>query len=69
MTKQEIKLRNEQIIALARKQWHKDGQIEVDEGGLSSERVSEGDDNGAYVQAWVWVDFSSTSLDKRQGNQ
>jgi hypothetical protein len=26
--------------------------------------VSEGDDNGAYVQAWVWVDFAGTALDK-----
>lgn len=27
-------------------------------------KVSEGEDNGAYVQAWVWVDFTDTELDK-----
>jgi hypothetical protein len=26
--------------------------------------ISEGEDNGAWVQAWVWVSFGGTSLDK-----
>ena len=26
--------------------------------------ISEGEDNGAYVQAWVWVSFAGTELDK-----
>jgi hypothetical protein len=38
-------------IKAARAQYHKDGEIEIDDGAL----VSRGDDPGAYVQAWVWV--------------
>lgn len=38
--------------ALAREQWHRDGEIEIDEDAV----VSVSDDDGAYVQAWVWVD-------------
>lgn len=26
--------------------------------------ISEGDDNGAYVMGWRWVDFGGTDLDK-----
>ena len=48
------------IRALATHQWHKDGEIEIDDGAP----ISEGDDNGAYVQAWVWTDFSGTACDK-----
>jgi hypothetical protein len=29
-----------------------------------SARVAEGDDNGAYVQAWAWFSFSGTKFDK-----
>lgn len=28
------------------------------------EHIREGDDNGAWVKAWVWVDFEDTLLDK-----
>jgi hypothetical protein len=52
--------RTEEILRLAKDQHHKDGEIEIDDGST----VSEGDDNGAYVQAWVWVDFTGTTLDK-----
>ncbi len=48
------------IIGLAKKRYEDEGTLEID----SSAAVSEGDDNGAYVQAWVWVDFSSTEFDK-----
>jgi hypothetical protein len=41
-----------------------DGSLEVDLDAV----VSEGDDNGAYVQAWVWVDFADTDLDKENDN-
>ncbi len=37
--------------AAAKATYHKDGEIEIDEEAT----VSFGDDNGAYVQAWVWV--------------
>lgn len=31
--------------------WHDDGRIEIDDFA----EISRGSDNGAYVQAWVWV--------------
>lgn len=47
--------REEAIRDLATSQDH-----EVD----ADAKVSEGDNNGAYVQAWVWVSFVDTPLDK-----
>jgi hypothetical protein len=38
----------------------RDGETECDPDAV----VSEGDDNGAYVMTWSWVDFSGTPLDK-----
>lgn len=54
--------RDKQIVALAREQHERDGEIEFDDPVI----VSEGEDNGAYVQAWIWVDFSGTPLDKSE---
>jgi hypothetical protein len=39
-----------------------DGELEVDDEAI----VSEGDDNGAYVQTWTWVSFVGTDLDKEE---
>jgi hypothetical protein len=36
----------------AKELYHEEGEIEVDDGAS----VSIGEDAGAYVQAWVWVD-------------
>lgn len=44
------KLRNQ-----ARKEFHRDGEIEVDDTAVVS-RAEGNPDHGAYVQAWVWVD-------------
>lgn len=35
----------------AKDEWHRDGEIEIDDDAIVSES-----DEGAYVQAWVWVD-------------
>lgn len=51
--------REDQIIALAKEKHEKEGAIEFDEDAV----VSEGDDNGAYVTGWIWVDFAGTELD------
>lgn len=57
--------RNELIRELAKLQWEQDGEIEIDAGAV----VSEGDDNGAYVQVWVWVDFEGNAeLSKSDDN-
>jgi len=39
---------------------HVDGETEIQDDAI----LSEGEDNGAYLQAWVWVDFAGTDLDK-----
>lgn len=48
--------REQQIIDLA----DTSDEIEVDPDAV----VSEGDDNGAFVMAWLWVPFFRTALDK-----
>ena len=62
MTTPEDKTRKLTIVAMAKATHHTDGETEVDDNA----EVSEGDDNGAYVQAWIWVTFSGTPLDKEQ---
>ncbi len=37
--------------ARAKEMYQQDGKIEVD----GNARISRGDDEGAYVEAWVWV--------------
>lgn len=37
----------------AKEMYYQEGKIEVD----SNARISRGDDEGAYVEAWVWVPF------------
>ena len=49
-----------EIIELAREQREQEGAVEIDDNAL----LSEGNDNGCYVQAWVWVDFAGTIFDK-----
>jgi hypothetical protein len=53
------------ILELAGEQWAEDGKVEIDDDA----KVSEGDANGAYVQAWVWVDFHGTDLDKDEEDE
>lgn len=55
--------RRQKIIDIAREVRSdilRDGELELDENA----KVSEGDDNGAYVQTWMWVPFEGTPLDK-----
>lgn len=49
-----------EIIELARKEHQRDGECEID----NDAKLSEGGDNGTYVQAWVWVSFEDTKFDK-----
>jgi len=51
--------RRARILELA-EELASEGDLEVDEDAV----VSEGDDNGAYVQMWKWVDFGGTEMDK-----
>lgn len=55
--------REDQIRELANQQYCRDDGPEIDDDS----KVSESDDeNGAYVQAWVWVDFAGTDLDREK---
>ncbi len=51
-----------EIINLARQQRQVEGAVEIDDNA----QLSEGNDNGCYVQAWVWVSFSGTPFDKEK---
>ena len=51
--------REQEILDLARGKLPS-GEDCVDEDAV----ISEGDDNGCYVAAWLWVDFSGTPFDK-----
>lgn len=52
--------RRQKILELARATLAREGELEFDDDAV----VSEGNDNGAYVQGWAWLDFSGTNLDK-----
>lgn len=52
--------REDIIRQLAKDEYYRDGEIEIDDNAT----ISEGEDNGACVQAWVWVSFADTPLDK-----
>ena len=52
--------RTQHILDIAR-EFARDGELEIDDQNAV---VSEGEDNGAYVLAWMWVDFADTDLDK-----
>jgi hypothetical protein len=54
--------RRSDIIDLARAQREIEGAVEIDDNAL----LSEGNDNGCYVAAWVWVDFARTKFDKQK---
>ena len=50
------------IIELARNEHRRDGELEIDDNA----QLSEGSDNGCYVQAWVWVSFAATECDREK---
>ena len=54
--------RREQIVEIAQESLGREGAIEFDDDAI----VSEGSDNGAYVEGWIWLDFSGTPLDKEK---
>jgi hypothetical protein len=45
--------RSDWLRARAKELYCRDGEIEVDSNAI----ISFGDDDGAYVAAWVWVPF------------
>ena len=61
----EAEERRSQIIDLAREQRQEEGLVEIDD----HTQVSEGNDNGCYVAAWVWLDFADTKFDQEKGQE
>lgn len=60
-TSTQEELDRKQVIDLARKDSRvREGELEIDDSAV----VSWGADNGAYVQAWLWISFEGTSLDQ-----
>ncbi len=51
--------RDDKIRKLAKKTWHDEGSVEIDEDAEVCEAEGE---CGAYVAAWVWADFQGTKL-------
>ena len=70
MTKTELQLNDNQrralIIELAQAV-ESEGDLELDDDDQVI--ISEGDDNGAYVQMWKWVPFSGTKLCKGEAGK
>jgi len=63
LTQEEIDRR--EIVEMARRDNPIcDGELEIDDNAV----VSHGTDNGAYVQAWVWVSFADSRFDKDPSN-
>lgn len=56
-------IRLQKIRKLAEEQYERVGDIEFDEGA----EVENCAEDGAHVQAWVWVRFDGTKLDKEVG--
>jgi hypothetical protein len=61
--------RERQIIELAQERWdggsghYSDGDINLDDNAIISDN-DDPNENGCYVEAWVWVRFDGTPLDK-----
>ena len=49
-----------QMIAAARSQYESEGEIEIDDNAKLS-RAEGNPDDGAFVQAWVWVSDEEAS--------
>jgi hypothetical protein len=49
-----------QIIAAARSQYQSEGEIEIDDNAKHT-RAEGNPDDGAFVQAWVWVSDEEAS--------
>lgn len=55
--------RDREVVALAHTLFDDEGETEIDPTASVSDT---GEENGAYVQAWLWVSFDGTPLDRAQ---
>lgn len=56
MTEDDKKSLKKRFRELATEQHHRDGELEIDDYADVSLSMEDGKVQGAYVQAWVWVD-------------
>ena len=56
-----METKDKKYILQARRQYEKDGEIEIDDNAV----VSRGDPDGAYVAAWVFVYKSDLEVTRR----
>lgn len=63
---EEIVQRATRIVEMAQEEHNRDGEIEISLEHDPVNMLSEGDDNGCYVRAWVWVSFEGTEFDKSE---
>ena len=54
--------RRADLVTMAKRKLEEPGELEINDDA----EVSEGGDNGCYVQAWVWLDFAGTAYDKEE---
>ena len=50
-----------QFLARAKENYQVDGEVEFDDDALVSRK--DGNPDGVYVQAWVWVEFPEEEAD------
>lgn len=62
ITEDYVTERRREIVSLADDVLGVEGHIEIDDDAL----LSEGENNGCYVQAWVWLPFDGTKFDKEK---
>ncbi len=62
-----MKAKDKKYILQARKQYQKDGGVEIDDNAVVSRSYDRttGGSNGAYVAAWVWVYKNDLEVTKR----
>lgn len=49
---------DKRVIEAARDKYHRDGEIEIDDTTVLSEA-----DDGAYVMAWVWINYEEAGVE------
>lgn len=62
MTYAEREARRVALIEMARQEYSDSATVQIDD----SAQLSEGLDNGVFVQAWVWVPLAGTQYDKEK---
>jgi len=52
---------DDELIFAAKNLWESEGTLEIDDNPI----VSRGFEEGAYIQAWIWVSFDDVECYRR----